>query len=321
MNRAVFLVASLALMWQLPRSPQTAATFLVLPFRDESGFSGEQWDLQDDLPRVLCDTLARTPGLAVVPFVKVKTALETQIEDWQPASLTDELQEWGLSHDARYALLGTVQEFSITRFDVGNPMLGGYTSHRVRIQVRYTLVDLVSGETVATRTASADVRNRQMSLTLLGKPSEEDIDYAALDTMAFDSEAFRRTLVGRAVHQWKSELIGQLRSVLPAAAGAPATNVAFQEAAVVLVREGEVYIAAGSADGVQPGDEFEVFTQGEELRDPNTHELLGHADKRVGRIRVEAVRDQHLSLASILEGHGDIRSKDRVRLRALPNNP
>jgi hypothetical protein len=314
MKRAALLFIALGSfsLW-----PQTTPTFVVLPFRDESGFEGKHWDIQQNLPRVLADSLHAVPGYGVVPFDEVLQALDGSSRRWQPGSLPSEVRQLAQRFGARYAVVGTIQEFSISRFNVGSPMLGGYGAYRVKIRVRYSIVDLDSHSTVAARTTVADVKNRRLGLTLLGKPAKEEIDYAALDRLEFDSEEFRQTLVGRAVHDLKAEFIGQLRTVLPVS-GQTETDVTFREATVLLVREGELYIAAGSADGIQPGDEFDVFTDGEELRDPVTNELLGYADKRIGKIRVEVVRDQHLSLARILEGAGVIRARDRVRISARP---
>ena len=298
--------------------PLHSQTFLVLPFRDKSDFAAEHWNIEQSLPRVLSDTLAAVPGYTVVPFEQV---VERFPRRWRPGSLPAEVQALARRHGARYAVLGTIQEFSISRFNVGSPMLGGYGAYRVKIQVHYTLVDVETRDAVAARTAVADVKNRKLGLTLLGKPAAGEVDYAALDSIEFASQEFRQTLVGRAVHLLKADFVGQVRTVVPTAADRHLPAGSFQEASVLLVREAELYLAAGSADGVQPGDEFDVYTDGEELRDPATQKLLGYADRKVGRIRVEVVRDQHLSLARILAGAGDIRAKDRVRITARSAPP
>jgi hypothetical protein len=298
-----------------PAHAQTAATFLVLPFRDASGFGGDHWDIAHNLPRALSDTLTAVPGYGSLPPAQAERIFATLPRRWRSTTIPPELRQVAEEYGARYAVVGTITEFAISRFDVGSPMLAGYGSYRVKIQVQFKAVDLRSGTDLAKRTAAADVKNRQLGLTLLGKSAGEGIDYDALDEMEFDSEQFRQTLAGQAMHELKADFVSKLRAVVPADEDEIRARAPFHEAKVVLVREREVYLAAGEEDGVQPGDEFDVYTTGEELRDPDNNVLLGHADKRVGKIRIEAVRDQHLSLAVIVEGAGAIRLKDRVRIR------
>jgi curli biogenesis system outer membrane secretion channel CsgG len=65
-----------------------------------------------------------------------------------------------------------------------------------------------------------------------------------------------------------------------------------------------LYVNVGSEAGVKEGDEFEVFRMGEPIKDPDTGEVLGANETRIGRIKVTAVMGPRLSKASAVSGNG-----------------
>lgn len=67
---------------------------------------------------------------------------------------------------------------------------------------------------------------------------------------------------------------------------------------------GAIYLNVGAEAGIKEGDEFDVFRAGEVIKDPDTGEVLGANDVKVGRIKVTAVRGPRLSSAIALSGSG-----------------
>lgn len=67
---------------------------------------------------------------------------------------------------------------------------------------------------------------------------------------------------------------------------------------------GAIYVNVGSEAGVKEGDEFDVFRVGEVIKDPDTGEVLGANEVKVGRIKILAVRGPRLSSAMALSGSG-----------------
>jgi hypothetical protein len=61
---------------------------------------------------------------------------------------------------------------------------------------------------------------------------------------------------------------------------------------VVTVREGQVYVNAGSESGIQAGDILEVFRVGEELVDPETGLNLGQIEEKLGQLEVTSVEEK-----------------------------
>ena len=67
---------------------------------------------------------------------------------------------------------------------------------------------------------------------------------------------------------------------------------------------GTLYLNAGSDGGVKEGDEFTVYRVGKQIKDPDTGEVLGADETKVGKIRVTAVKGPRLSTASAVSGSG-----------------
>ncbi len=62
---------------------------------------------------------------------------------------------------------------------------------------------------------------------------------------------------------------------------------------VVTVREGQVYVNAGSESGIRTGDILEVFRVGEELVDPETGLNLGQIEDKLGQLEVVSVEEKY----------------------------
>jgi curli biogenesis system outer membrane secretion channel CsgG len=69
----------------------------------------------------------------------------------------------------------------------------------------------------------------------------------------------------------------------------------------------------GDASGlVKEGDEFTVYRVGKQIKDPDTGEVLGADETKVGKIRVTAVKGPRLSMATALSGSG-FRAGDTIK--------
>jgi curli biogenesis system outer membrane secretion channel CsgG len=75
---------------------------------------------------------------------------------------------------------------------------------------------------------------------------------------------------------------------------------------------GTLYVNAGSEAGVHEGDEFQVYRVGEQIKDPDTGEVLGANEVKVGRVRITNVKGPRLSVAESVSGSG-FRAGDTLR--------
>ena len=72
---------------------------------------------------------------------------------------------------------------------------------------------------------------------------------------------------------------------------------------VLIRRDNIVTINRGQGGGVDVGDVFDVYAQGQELKDPDTGEILGREEVKVGKVKITQV-DPKMSQAEILEDSG-----------------
>ncbi len=70
------------------------------------------------------------------------------------------------------------------------------------------------------------------------------------------------------------------------------------------VEGGTLYLNVGSEAGVKEGEEYNVFRVGKQIKDPDTGEVLGAEEMKVGRVRITAIRGARLSVASVVSGGG-----------------
>ncbi len=66
----------------------------------------------------------------------------------------------------------------------------------------------------------------------------------------------------------------------------------------------EIYINVGAEAGLQPGQIFQVVRKGKVILDPDTGEVLGADETKVGQVKITAVKGPRLSLCSAVSGTG-----------------
>ncbi len=65
-----------------------------------------------------------------------------------------------------------------------------------------------------------------------------------------------------------------------------------------------VYLNVGAEAGIKEGDTFDVFRVGNVIKDPDTGEVLGSDETKVGQVKVTKVMGARLSTATIISGSG-----------------
>jgi len=74
-------------------------------------------------------------------------------------------------------------------------------------------------------------------------------------------------------------------------------------AKILIKRDNIVTINRGEGGGMADGDVFDVYAQGEELKDPDTGEVLGREEVKVGKVKITQIGAK-TSQAEILEDTG-----------------
>jgi curli biogenesis system outer membrane secretion channel CsgG len=73
---------------------------------------------------------------------------------------------------------------------------------------------------------------------------------------------------------------------------------------IAKVEGGSVFLNVGAEAGVKEGDAFDVYRVGNVIKDPDTGEVLGADETKVGRLKITKVMGARLSTASIVSGSG-----------------
>jgi hypothetical protein len=63
-----------------------------------------------------------------------------------------------------------------------------------------------------------------------------------------------------------------------------------------------IYLNVGSEAGVKEGDEFNVVRMGNPIKDPDTGEVLGQNETKVGRVKIDKIMGPRLSTARPVSG-------------------
>ena len=268
----------------------------VFPFVDRSGFRKGIWDLEWGMADLLSSKIDSSAGWRAVPSEVVREVVGKAREiDLSEAA------ELGRLMEADVVLLGRLLDYDMGRLSVGDPLVGGYKSYRGVAELELRAVRVADQSEIGEISARREQVDRGVGLDLLGRPREQDIQFASLEKVVFGSEEFRATLLGRATLEVIGELLGELDRLLR-----PRDLDLKGEIAKVLSVSGEeVYVDLGSENGLRAGYRFSVF--------PGPHRTRGPGldpERPVGVVEVREVVGARLSRMRILQGRGRIEAGD-----------
>jgi hypothetical protein len=83
-----------------------------------------------------------------------------------------------------------------------------------------------------------------------------------------------------------------------------ATVVGRVSGKIARVEGGKIFINLGSEHGLKEGDTFDVYKTGAVIKDPDTGEVLGAEEEKIGTIRVVAVKGAKYSECVAVSGQG-----------------
>ncbi|HNX51099.1 MAG TPA: hypothetical protein PKL08_13110, partial [Thermoanaerobaculaceae bacterium] len=84
--------------------------------------------------------------------------------------------------------------------------------------------------------------------------------------------------------------------------GGPVAAAEVKSGKIAKIEGSTAWINLGSANGVNVGDSYAVYELGEPIKDPDSGEVLGQDEKRIGHIRVVAVKGPKYSECTIVDG-------------------
>jgi hypothetical protein len=163
-------------------------------------------------------------------------------------------------------------------FSIGGFRLGGSTD-TAEINAVIYVVDSTTGQVVASK-------------KVVGKAERTGVDVGFSDRhWGADMSAFKKTNVGKAVEQAIDEAVDFISAQL---------ETIPWEGSVVMVKNGNIYVNRGAREGVEPGQRF-IVGNAEQVRDPDTGEVLDTSIERAGTIEIESVKEK-ISIGRAVSG-------------------
>jgi curli biogenesis system outer membrane secretion channel CsgG len=159
------------------------------------------------------------------------------------------------------------------------------SSDKAVVAIAYRVVDAETSEVVATGEARGESIRKGSALGALGGAFGKGFAGAEFD---MTSSNFAQTIIGEATQ----DCVNKLADILDTQVAGMKKEVRAVEATVADVSGSSIVITAGSNDGVNAGDVFEVLRSVREVKDPTTHEVLDRITEKTGELTVVSVRDK-----------------------------
>jgi hypothetical protein len=190
---------------------------------------------------------------------------------------------------AQILVKGTITEFESKSSGSGSGIglygfrIGGKKAE-AHVGLIIRLIDTTTGEVLDSQRAEGKAKSGGFKL---------GVDISGID---FGTEGFQKTPLGKATQIAIDNAVEFVASKLRA--------LPFQ-GRIIKVKADEIFLSASKKHDVSVGDEFNVFSVGEELIDPDTGELLGREEEEIGKVKVFQVKDKY-SKARPIGKKGDV---------------
>lgn len=306
------LISFILVVFPSPVHSQKASIIIGLAdFQDRSGYNGEE-KVAEKIPLLLGKKLIEVNYYQIVLPDSLQQILESQKTSTHDLYHNTSLVKT-LEHFLDAVIMGEVEDFNLSRFSVGNPLLGGYSSYKGNVKLKIKLYRTLDGRLLLETEQEGVETERDVDVTFLGKPTKRMLEFWNFRKLHFESEEFNKTIIGKATNRVLTQLVEKIKEVLkPPTPFLPRKGLS--EPCVLMVVPDGVYVNIGSEDGVKLGDKFVIYAKQRELRDPKTGAFLGYIKDKIGVIQIIQIESTHLSKARILEGKDLIQVGDKVKV-------
>lgn len=260
----------------------------VFEFEDKTDHRIHWWTGQSvgrGMADMLITALVNSGKYKVIERTAMEHILKEQGLGQSGVVTSQSAAEVGKMLGVEIAVLGSVTEFGHSRGGTGGRVKGirvGVSKQAAVVAVDVRLINTSTGEIIASKNARKEEKKGGLSF---GTPK-----------FAFNNKnKFDESLVGKAARKAIEEVVEAIN--------AQHDNIPWQ-AKVVKATGSTVIINVGAEAGIENGMEFVVYSQGEELIDPDTGLSLGTEEEKVGRIKVSNnnIGNGKASKCQILEG-------------------
>lgn len=255
------------------------------------------WQIGEGLSEMLTTELFKTGRFIMVERAALADIVKEQELGQTGLVRKETVARVGELLGAQLLVTGAVTEFEAqSGGGAGGLGYGGFALNlqvqNAHVGVDIRLVDSSTGQIL--KSFNADAKAQSTGLGFSGN----------IQGVSFGSEAFEKTPLGQATREaiFKAVMfiVGEMEMV-------PWTG------RVVQVKEGQVYVNAGSNVNLKPGAKLAAYKKGEDLIDPATGLSLGSKDSLIGAVTLSEVQDK-FSIGNFA-GTGILKRNDLVKFK------
>ncbi len=278
-NKIVIMVALVALclfaVSSTARAAQLKKVIAVSRFENRTNYSG-QWNLGSGMADQLTDALIQSGKFIVVERQTLVDIISEQDLAASGRAAVSKSAQTGKIVPAQILIKGTITEFEAQSDKGGTGIsfrgisLGGSKSS-AHVAVIVRIIDSSSGQVLDSVRVEGTAKAGGMKFGL------------NIKGVSFGTEDFKKTPLGKAVQMAIDRAVVQISKGLD--------SIAFT-GKIIKVDGDTIFTNIGGRNGVTSGTEFNVYSLGEELIDPDTGENLGSDKTKVGSIEITIVKEK-----------------------------
>jgi curli biogenesis system outer membrane secretion channel CsgG len=282
---ALALVASASIFGALAQDKKPRIA--VLPF-DSSHISTSYASLSTSVVNGMFETeLFKTGKFIVVERKRIQDVMKEQGLGLSGAVDATTAAKVGKILGVELILTGDITSLGVKQSGAHTGFLGGAGGSKNTLQGGLDIRLISTTSTQIVFADNAQNTDSSMKISVFGTGGGVDFDETKID------KVFRPCVVQlcQKMAGKVGDMVGEMRG-----GGGLAGKIAN-------VSGEKIYLNIDSGEGVKVGDAFEVYRQGEEIRDPDTGAVLDVETKLIGKIIVTEVKDK-VSIASSQSGSG-----------------
>ena len=288
MRRRIFTVLA---VWMLSLTAGTNGfcaealkkTVAVFDFKNDSGWSSVA-TLGQDFSTQLSDALVQSGKFIVLTRKDLDVVMAEQDLAASDRMAKSNTAQTGKIVPAQILIKGQITEFEENTGGGGQGISVkgislGMKKSSAHMAVIIQLIDSTTGEILESKRVEGEASGGGLSVGYSG----------AIDV---NSSSFKKTPLGKAIQITIDQAVDYLAKKL--------SSIPWK-GKVVTVKDGVVFVNSGKTAGVQVGNTFAIYKEGEAMVDPDTGMNLGSEQKKVADVKVNDVQEK-FSKAEVTSG-------------------
>jgi curli biogenesis system outer membrane secretion channel CsgG len=252
---------------------------------------------------MLTNRLAQQGHVVIVERAKIDTLMKEQDRDAGNRVKQGTGAKVGRISGADALLTGDITTFGrddkkkgMSAGGLGGGWLGGAigavnasrSEDKAVVVITYRLVDAETSEVIATGEARGESVRKSKGFGAMAAGFSRGAVGAGAASFDMTSSNFAETIIGEATQ----DCVNKLAAIMETQADAMKKTARPVEASVADIAGNTLTITAGTNDGVNQGDVFEILRVVREVKDPTTKEVLDRITEKVGEMTISSVRDK-----------------------------